>query len=64
MDKIVIHKPMEKVQRKDSVILWASKDISDELNAISERTGLAKQVISDFLLRKALEQVVVVEGEL
>ena len=64
MDKIVIHKPIEKVSRKDSVILWVSKDISDQITAISEETSLSKQRITDYLLQKALEQVVIEEGEL
>lgn len=55
MDKIVIQKTTGNPIGKTGGSIWVSKDVNDRLESISDETGIAKQKITDFLLRKALE---------
>lgn len=63
MDKIVIQKQFTKPIRSESVQAWISKDVSEQLDKISNETGISKQRITDLLLKKALEAVEVVDCE-
>lgn len=64
MDKIIIQKQFTKPNRSESIQCWVSKDISERLDELSNDTGLSKQRITDFLLRKALDCVEVTESEI
>ena len=64
MEKIIIQKQFTKPVRKESVQCWISKDVSEQLDSISNETGLSKQRIMDFLLKKALANVEIVEAEI
>lgn len=64
MDKIVIQKQFTKPVRSESVQAWISKDVSEELDKISNDTGVSKQRITDLLLRKALEVVEIIDCEI
>ena len=64
MEKIIIQKQFTKPNRSESIQCWVSRDISDRLDQLSNDTGLSKQRITDFLLRKALEVVEVAESEI
>ena len=64
MEKIIIQKQFTKPNRSESIQCWVSKDISERLDELSNDTGLSKQRITDFLLRKALDCVVVTESEI
>ena len=64
MDKIIIHKQNGKPVGKDGGSVWISKDVNESLENLSLETGIAKQRITDFLLRKALEYVEVAESEI
>lgn len=64
MEKITIQKQFAKPDRKESVQCWISKDVSEQLDNISNETGLSKQRITDFLLKKALAAVEIVEAEI
>ena len=63
MEKIVIHKQFTKPDRKESVMCWVSRDISDKCDQISNETGISKQRVMDFLLKKAINALVIVEPE-
>jgi hypothetical protein len=64
MDKITIPKQFTKPIRDESVTCWISKDISEQLDKISNETGISKQRIADLLLKKALEAVEIVECDI
>lgn len=61
MDKIVIQKQTSTSIRKNGVQVRISQEINSKLDELSEETGIAKTRIIDLLLRKALEQVEIVE---
>lgn len=44
--------------------VWVSKEVSEQLDSIALETGIAKQRVTDFLLKKALEAVVVADSEI
>lgn len=62
--KIIIHKANGKPVGKDGSSVWISKEVNEQLEALTLETGIAKQRITDFLLRKALECVEVAESEI
>ena len=64
MEKIIIHKQNSKPVGKDGSSIWVSKEVNEQLENLCLETGIAKQRITDFLLRKALECVEVAESEL
>lgn len=64
MEKIIIYKQKGKPVGKDGSCVWISKEVSDKIDAICDETGIAKQRITDFLLRKALECVELAESEI
>jgi hypothetical protein len=64
MEKIKIHKSPLILKESDCARLWVSKDISDRLDEISNASGLAKRIITDLLLRKAIEQVELIETDI
>lgn len=64
MEKIIIQKQFTKPIRSESVQCWVSKDVSEQLDKVSNETGVSKQRIMDLLLKKALEAVEVVECEI
>lgn len=64
MEKIIIHKMNSKPVGKAGGSVWVSKEVNDTLDALADETGIAKQRITDFLLRKALEVTEVAESEL
>lgn len=63
MDKIIIHKIHNKPIGKAGGSVWVSKEVNDRLDNLADETGIAKQRITDFLLKKALEVVEVAESE-
>lgn len=64
MDKIIIQKQFTKPVRSESIQAWISKDVSEQLDKISNETGISKQRIMDFLLKKAIDSVEIVESEI
>lgn len=64
MDKIVLHKTNSKPIGKAGGSVWISKDVNEQLDSLADETGIAKQRITDYLLRKALEVTVVEESEI
>ena len=64
MDKITIQKQFTKPSRSESVQCWLSKEISEQLDKISNETGISKQRITDYLLKKACAAVEIVESEI
>lgn len=64
MEKIKIQKHFTKPNRSESIQCWVSKDVSERLDEISNETGISKQRITDFLLKKVLDAVEVVESEI
>lgn len=64
MDKIKIHKTNSRPVGKSGGCVWISKEVNDALDSLARETGIAKQRITDHLLKKALEAVEVVDGEL
>lgn len=64
MEKIIIQKQFTKPVRSESIQCWISKDISEQLDKVSNETGVSKQRIMDLLLKKALEAVEIVECEI
>lgn len=64
MEKIKIHKTNSKPVGKGGGSIWVSKEVNDALENLSDETGIAKQRITDYLLKKALAVVEVVENEL
>ncbi len=63
MEKIIIQKQFTKPVRSESIQCWISRDISEQLDKISNETGISKQRIMDLLLKKAIDAVEVVECE-
>lgn len=63
MDKIILHK-MNSKPGKAGGSVWLSVAVNDRLDALADETGIAKQRITDYLLRKALEVTVVEESEI
>lgn len=64
MDKIIILKIHNKPIGKAGGSVWVSKEVSEQLDSIALETGIAKQRVTDFLLKKALEAVVVADSEI
>lgn len=64
MDKITIQKQFTKPNRSESVQCWISKEISEQLDKISNESGISKQRITDYLLKKACAAVEIVESEI
>ena len=64
MEQIAITKKKGGYSRENSVVFRMAKDISDQLDTLSEETGYTKTMIADLLLRKALTMVVVQESEI
>ena len=64
MEKIIIQKQFTKPIRSESVQCWVSKDVSEQLDKVSNETGVSKQRIMDLLLKKALDAVEIVECEI
>lgn len=64
MEQIAITKRKGGYRREDSVGMRIAKDVSDQLDVLSEETGYTKTMIADLLLRKALSCVVVQESEM
>lgn len=64
MDKIIIHKIHNKPIGKAGGSVLVSKEVSEQLDSIALETGIAKQRVTDFLLKKALEAVVVADSEI
>jgi|GEM_PF-6790429 len=64
MEKIIIQKQFTKPVRSESIQCWVSKDISEQLDNISNNTGISKQRIMDLLLKKALDAVEIIECEI
>lgn len=63
MEQITITK-RSGYNRKDSVSVRIAKDVNEQLDVLSEKTGYTKTAIADLLLRKALEVTIVAESEL
>lgn len=64
MKKIIIQKQFTKPVRSESIQCWVSKDVSEQLDKVSNDTGISKQRIMDLLLKKALEAVEIVDCEI
>ena len=64
MKPIIIQKQFTKPIRSESVQCWISRDISEQLDKISNDTGISKQRIADLLLKKAIEAVEIVDCEI
>ena len=64
MEKIIIQKQFTKPIRSESVQCWISKDVSEQLDRISNETGISKQRIMDLLLKKAISAVEIVDSEI
>ena len=64
MQKIIINKIHNKPIGKAGGSVWVSKEVSEQLDSIALETGIAKQRVTDFLLKKALEAVVVADSEI
>ena len=64
MEKIIIQKQFTKPVRSESIQCWVSKDVSEQLDKVSNDTGISKQRIIDLLLKKALEAVEIVDCEI
>ena len=64
MAKIIIRKQVIKSNRKESVPCWIAKDVSAMLDSICEETGLSKQCVTDYILRKACEIVEIVDCDM
>nr|DAI90274.1 MAG TPA: replication regulatory protein [Caudoviricetes sp.] len=64
MDKIIIHKVHNKPVGKSGGSVWVSKEVSEQLDSIALETGIAKQRITDYLLKRALELVEVADSEI
>ena len=63
MEKITIHKN-QCPKREESVTVLVSKDISEQLDKLSNETGYSKQRITDLLLKKAIESVEIVDCDI
>ena len=64
MEKIKIHKTNSKPIGKGGGCIWVSKEVNDALDNLADETGIAKQRITDHLMKKALAVVEVVDDEL
>ena len=64
MEKLIIQKQFTKPVRSESIQCWVSKDVSEQLDKVSNDTGISKQRIMDLLLKKALEAVEIVDCEI
>jgi hypothetical protein len=64
MDKITIQKQFTKPTRSESVQCWISKDVSEQIDKISNETGISKQRVMDLLLKKACAAVEIIECEI
>ena len=64
MEKIKIHRTNSKPIGKGGGCIWVSKEVNDTLDNLADETGIAKQRITDYLLKQALAVVEVVEDEL
>lgn len=61
MNKIILKKQSGASIRKDGRMIRISAEVDDKLEELSEQTGHAKTRIADLLLKKAIEQVEVVD---
>lgn len=59
MEKIVLYKQGNGDIRKNGVLIRISPEVNQQLEALSEETGIAKTRIADCLLKKVLKNVVV-----
>lgn len=64
MEKIIIHKVHNKPIGKSGGSVWISKEVNEQLENLALETGIAKQRITDYLLKKALENTVVADSEI
>ena len=64
MDKIIIHKQSGANIRKNGVLIRISPESKQQLEELSEETGISTTRLADFLLKKALKLVEVVESEI
>ena len=63
MNKIVISRQSGVGIRQDGKAVRISAEVDEKLGELSEETGYTKARIANFLLKKALEAVEVVEVE-
>lgn len=61
--KIVIAKDKQANIRKEGKMVRISKEVDDQLEELSEISGVSKTRLADSLLRKALDCVEIVESE-
>lgn len=64
MEKIIIQKQTGVNIRRDGVLIRISPEVNQQLDSLSEETGISKTRLADFLLKKALKAVEVVESEI
>ena len=63
MEKIILKKQAGANIRKDGRMIRISAEVDDKLESLSEQTGHSKTRIADVLLKKAIDQVEVVDVE-
>ena len=63
MEKILIQKQITK-PINGACVCRVSTEVNERLDNLSEKTGISKQRITDYLLSKALDAVEVVECEI
>ena len=61
MNKIILKKQSGANIRKDGRMIRISAEVDDKLESLSEQTGHSKTRIADLLLKKAIDQVEVVD---
>ena len=64
METIRIAKTNTKPVGKGGGTIWVSKEVNDELDRLADETGIAKQRITDCILKKALEAVELIECDI
>ena len=63
MEKIILKKQAGASIRKDGKHVRISLETDNKLEALSDATGYSKSRIADLLLKKAIEQVEIVDEE-
>ena len=63
MNKIILKKQSGASIRKDGRMVRISAEVDDKLESLSVQTGYSKTRIADLLLKKAIDQVEVVDVE-
>lgn len=63
LNKIIIHKQSGANIRQNGVLIRISPETKQQLDELSEETGISTTRLADFLLKKALKLVEVVESE-